>query len=113
MTRQDYRGNVVAPRAPAAWLMSLFASATLWITGQLALWGALALVLLVALWVAWIWLRKWYFGGAANNSREGLWTLQDLRQMRERGEITEDEYQTLRQQTIGAYQDKGQEPVDQ
>ncbi len=79
---------------------------------ELAQWGALALVLLVALWVAWIWLRKWYFGGAANNSHEALWTLQDLRQMRERGEITEEEYETLRQQTIGAYQDKGKEPGD-
>lgn len=77
---------------------------------ELAQWGALALVLLVALWIAWSWVRKWYFGQAANNSHEALWTLQDLRQMHERGEITEDEYEILRQQTIGAYQDTGEEP---
>lgn len=77
---------------------------------ELAQWGALALVLLVALWIAWIWLRKWFFGRASDDSHEALWTLRDLRQMREREELTEEEYETLRRQTIGAYQDKGTEP---
>jgi hypothetical protein len=38
MTRRDYRGHVAAPRPAAAWLMSLFAGATLWITELLPLW---------------------------------------------------------------------------
>ncbi len=38
MTRRDYRGDVAAPRPTAAWLMSIFASATLWITELLPPW---------------------------------------------------------------------------
>lgn len=38
MTRQDFRGAVATPRPAAAWLMSLFASATLWVTELLPLW---------------------------------------------------------------------------
>ena len=38
MTRTDFRGAVEAPRPAAAWVMSIVASATLWITEQLPLW---------------------------------------------------------------------------
>ena len=38
MSRRESRSAVSAPRPTAAWLMVGVASATLWITGQLALW---------------------------------------------------------------------------
>jgi len=38
MTRRDFRGAVEGPRPAAAYLMSLVASASLWITEQLPLW---------------------------------------------------------------------------
>ncbi|MFK7895900.1 MAG: DUF3488 and DUF4129 domain-containing transglutaminase family protein [Myxococcota bacterium] len=38
MTRREFRGAVEGPRPAAAWLMSLVASATLWITEQIPLW---------------------------------------------------------------------------
>ena len=38
MSRRAFRGSVAMPRPAAAWLMSLVASATLWITEQLPLW---------------------------------------------------------------------------
>lgn len=38
MTRREFRGQVETPRPPAAWLMSLVASATLWLTEQLPPW---------------------------------------------------------------------------
>ncbi|MEZ4330405.1 MAG: DUF3488 and transglutaminase-like domain-containing protein [Myxococcota bacterium] len=38
MTRAEFRGRVEGPRPPAAWLMSLVAAATLWLTEQLPTW---------------------------------------------------------------------------
>ncbi len=38
MTRLEFRGAVSIARPSSAWLMALVASATLWITGQLAMW---------------------------------------------------------------------------
>lgn len=38
MTRREFRGRVESPRPPAAWLMSVVAAATLWLTQQLPLW---------------------------------------------------------------------------
>lgn len=38
MTRREFRGRVEGPRPPAAWLMSLVAAATLWLTEQLPPW---------------------------------------------------------------------------
>ena len=38
MTRADFRGAVEAPRPISAWVMSVVASASLWITEQLPLW---------------------------------------------------------------------------
>ncbi|MBY0400447.1 DUF3488 and transglutaminase-like domain-containing protein [Myxococcota bacterium] len=38
MTRREFRGRVAGPRPTAAWLMSLVAGATLWLTEQLPPW---------------------------------------------------------------------------
>ena len=38
MSRREFRGRVAGPRPPAAWLMSLVAAATLWLTEQLPPW---------------------------------------------------------------------------
>lgn len=38
MSRREFRGRVEGPRPPAAWLMSLVAAATLWLTEQLPPW---------------------------------------------------------------------------
>ncbi len=80
-------------------------------TADLFIWGGVLIGLLVALWLACIWLRKWYFGTSEDGFSFGLWTLADLRRMREQGEITEDEYETLHGQAIAGYQDKD-EPAD-
>jgi len=80
-------------------------------TADLFLWGGVLIVLLVALWLVSIWLRRWYFGTTEDEFSSGLWTLADLRRMREQGEITEDEYETLHGQAIASYQDDD-EPAD-
>ena len=38
MTRRDFRGSVSTPRPAAAWIMSIVASATIWLTDQLPWW---------------------------------------------------------------------------
>ena len=80
-------------------------------TADLFIWGGVLIVLLVALWLACIWLRRWYFGTSEDEFSSGLWTLADLRRMREQGEITEDEYETLREQAIALHKDND-EPAD-
>ena len=80
-------------------------------TADLFLWGGVLIVLLVALWLVCLWLRKWYFGTSEDGFPSGLWTLADLRRMREQGEITEDEYETLHGQAIALHRDND-EPAD-
>jgi len=80
-------------------------------TADLFIWGGVLIVLLVALWLVCIWLRKWYFGTSEDGFPSGLWTLADLRRMREHGEITEDEYETLHGQAIALHRDND-EPAD-
>src|SRR6056297_1789321 len=40
MSRREFRSRVTGPRPASAWLMSLVASSTLWVTEQLPLWIA-------------------------------------------------------------------------
>ena len=80
-------------------------------TADLFVWGGVLIVLLVALWLVCIWLRKWYFRTSEDEFSSGLWTLADLRRMREQGEITEDEYETLHGQAIVLHKDSD-EPAD-
>ncbi len=72
-------------------------------TADLFIWGGVLIVLFVALWLACIWLRKWYFGTSEDGFPLGLWTLADLRRMREQGEITEDEYETLHGKALAVH----------
>ncbi len=78
-------------------------------TADLFVWGGVLIVLLVALWLVCIWLRRWYLGTSEDGFASGLWTLADLRRMREQGEITEDEYETLHGQAITSYQDNDEQ----
>ncbi len=52
-----------------------------------------------------LWLYRRHKRIAASN--EPAWTFEDLRQLRERGEITEREYHALRAALVGAYTGEG------
>ena len=93
----------------AAQIQSMLATSSN--TADLFIWGGVLIVLLVALWFVLIWLRKWYFGTSEDEFSSELWTLADLRRLREQGEITEDEYETLRGQVFASHQDND-EPAD-
>ena len=82
-------------------------------TADIFIWGGISIVLMVGLWIVWVALRKWYFGAAQFGSSDGLWTLEDLRRMRDSGELSEDEYETLRRQAIAVYQDTNDETASE
>jgi hypothetical protein len=65
--------------------------------------GIAVLVLVVGVFAA----RRWFRGGRDSGGRDSgpIFTLQDLRQMRDAGEITEQEYVTLRTRLVGPLAD--------
>ncbi len=74
-------------------------------TADLFVWGGVLLVLLVVLWLVWLWIRKWFFGTSEDEFSFELWTLSDLKRMREQGDITEEEFETLHEQALAVYRD--------
>ena len=73
---------------------------------EILIWIGVLIGLFAALWMVWASLRRWCFGDAEDDFSADLWSLSDLRDMRDRGDINEAEYQTLRQQAIAALSDK-------
>lgn len=55
-------------------------------------------------------LGVWYYRKQVlfsdSSSQAAVWTFDDLRRMRDRGELTEQEYQSLRAAMIGSYKSK-------
>ncbi|MCG3136469.1 MAG: hypothetical protein HJJLKODD_00302 [Phycisphaerae bacterium] len=72
--------------------------------GDTFLWSALVILLLAGFWAVWWFLRRWFFSGAGGEIEQPF-TLQQLRDLKERGELTAVEYETLRQQIIAEYKD--------
>lgn len=79
---------------------------------DILIWMSVLIGLLAALWMVWATLRKWCLGDAQDDSSWDLWSLSDLRDMLDRGDINEVEYQTLRQQAIAALRDKDESGAD-
>lgn len=69
---------------------------------EILIWIGVLIGLFAALWMVWASLRKWCFGDGQDDSSWDLWSLSELRDMLDRGDINEVEYQTLRQQAIAA-----------
>jgi len=59
-----------------------------------------------------VWLcgRRWLKGGEPSGGPTQPWTLEDLRKLREQGDLSEEEYQAMRAATIAAYRGKGSAP---
>lgn len=70
-------------------------------------WMSVVIVLLGLFWMAWFMLRKWFHGSASNPDQDAAapWTLQQLRDLEARGEITADEFERLRRQIVGSFRD--------
>jgi len=78
---------------------------------EILIWIGVLIGLFAALWMVWATLRKWCLGDDEVDSSADLWSLTDLRDMRDRGDINEVEYQTLRQQAIAVISDKGESGI--
>lgn len=73
------------------------------------IWVGILFVMVALFWLAWVYARKW----SMRDGSEPLtpWTLQDLRELKDRGELSENEYQTLREQIIAQHKDTEIESV--
>ncbi|MCB9852739.1 MAG: SHOCT domain-containing protein [Phycisphaerales bacterium] len=71
--------------------------------GDVVFWCAIIIVALLAMWIVGVWIRKKYLGDSGPSRPESALTLQQLRDMRRDGQITEDEFQTLKSQMIAQF----------
>jgi hypothetical protein len=70
--------------------------------------GVIALAIILGGLGIWIYRKRVLFDDQA--SSQGLWTFEDLRQMRDRGDLTDQEYQALRAAMVGSFQNQGTNP---
>jgi len=68
--------------------------------------GGLFVGLLLAV-GAWLMIRRWCRGGGLDDGGADLWSLDDLERMRDRGDLTEEEYRLLRARVIDAFSSDG------
>ncbi len=80
------RGAMLAARDPA----------------EILKYGGLLIVALVVLGMFVLWLRRKYLADDSTQA-DGVWSLQQLRDLRISGEISEDEFQRLRAEMIGRH----------
>ena len=80
------RGAMLAARDPA----------------EILRYGGLLIVALLVLGIFVLWLRRKYLSEEATHS-DGVWSLQQLRDLRISGEISEAEFQRLRAEMIGRH----------
>ncbi len=83
--------------------MAGLASLTALKAHQILLASALLVFFVIVLGIAvWYYRRRWLAEGASS-STEAAWTFEDLRKLREQGNLTEEEYQAMRSVLIGTY----------
>lgn len=87
-------------RTLAAWptIAALKPDDARWIFVSVAI---LALLVIVGGLGVWYYRKKVLF---PDDAQGGVWTFEDLRRLRESGELTEEEYQSLRTSLIGSFQ---------
>lgn len=72
-------------------------------TGDVLLWGAILIVAIVLLGFVALHLRRRLMNEPASDAGEDHWSLQSLREMRKAGQISEEEFQTLRAGLISQF----------
>jgi len=74
------------------------------ITG-IVTWVVILMGIVVVFWLVWMLSRRWFLTGDSKDLSDTTWTLQDLRELKEKGQLTEIEYNTLREQTLAQHRD--------
>lgn len=80
-------------------------------TGAILQYGGLLIVALIVLGTVVLWLRRKYLADDAVQS-EGVWSLQQLRDLRASGELSENEFQKLRAEMIGRHALRSADPQE-
>lgn len=83
---------------PVVRLLGLSSSSLL----KAAPWIGVLIVLLIAFWLVWKWARRYSLDDQDRSGGAAAWTLEQLRDLRRRGQLTESEYESLRRQMLGA-----------
>ncbi len=79
-----------------------------WSAGEMALWGGALILATVVLVVAWMLIRRWQRRTAAETGEAGpIWSLQQLRELKAQGQITDAEYAKLAARTSAALKQHG------
>lgn len=71
--------------------------------GDVVVWCAMFIIALIVMFIVGAWIRRKYLGDSDPTRPESALTLQQLRDMRRDGQITEDEFQTLKSQMIAQF----------
>lgn len=80
-------------------------------TGAILQYGGLLIVALIVLGLIVLWLRRKYLADESSQV-DGVWTLQQLRELRAKGEISEHEFQRLRAEMIGRHALRSADPQE-
>jgi uncharacterized membrane protein len=72
---------------------------------QVSGWIAVVIVLLGLFWMGWFMLRRWFRNSIADSEAADVWTMQELRDLLAQGKITKDEFDRMRRQIVGSFQD--------
>lgn len=84
-------------------MTSIVAALTATLSNQIIVWGLILMGAVVVLFGGlWYYRRYWLQADEEPGANRTPWTLDDLRQMKESGQINEVEYQTLRETMIAA-----------
>jgi hypothetical protein len=82
---------------------SIVAALTATLSNQIIIWGLILMGAVVVLFGGlWYYRRYWLQADEEPGANRTPWTLDDLRQMKESGQINDVEYQTLRETMIAA-----------
>jgi len=74
----------------------------------MALWGGALLLATLVLVVAWMLIRRWQRRTAEDTEATGpIWSLQQLRELKAKGQITDAEYAKLAARTSAAVKQQG------
>ncbi len=80
-------------------------------TGAILQYGGILIVALILLGTIVLWLRRRYLADDTTQV-DGVWSLQQLRDLRITGEISEDEFQRLRAEMIGRHALRSTDPQE-
>ncbi|MFQ5501667.1 MAG: SHOCT domain-containing protein [Phycisphaerae bacterium] len=74
-------------------------------TGEILFWGLVLILGISVLGLGVWWVRRWLFSTPAEDGVSD-WSLQHLREMRDRGEINAQEFESLKIGLLSQYQDR-------